>query len=61
MTEEAVAGDELRRRSWITEGATAGDEPQRGTNGGGCGHWRRALAWDMDGGITVNDALVPGS
>uniref|UniRef100_A0A0E0KAW2 DUF834 domain-containing protein n=1 Tax=Oryza punctata TaxID=4537 RepID=A0A0E0KAW2_ORYPU len=41
----------------ITENAAAGDELRRDTGGGGCGSRRRAPTWDMDSGTTGDDAL----
>uniref|UniRef100_A0A0D9ZS15 Uncharacterized protein n=1 Tax=Oryza glumipatula TaxID=40148 RepID=A0A0D9ZS15_9ORYZ len=42
-------------------GAVAGDKLHCGMDSGGCGHRRRAPTWDMDGGTTSDDTLVPGS
>uniref|UniRef100_A0A0E0KU17 Uncharacterized protein n=1 Tax=Oryza punctata TaxID=4537 RepID=A0A0E0KU17_ORYPU len=56
--EDAVVGDELQRGAWMTEDATTSDELRRGTDVGGCGRWRRAPAWDVDGGTTGDDSLV---
>uniref|UniRef100_A0A0E0LKV9 Uncharacterized protein n=1 Tax=Oryza punctata TaxID=4537 RepID=A0A0E0LKV9_ORYPU len=61
MAEDTVIGDELQRGAWMTEDKAASDELRRGTNGGGCGRWRRAPTWDVDGGTTSDDVLVPGS
>uniref|UniRef100_A0A0E0L1S0 Uncharacterized protein n=1 Tax=Oryza punctata TaxID=4537 RepID=A0A0E0L1S0_ORYPU len=57
MVEDAVIGDELRRGVWMMEDAATGDELRRGTDGGGCGRWRRAPVWDVDGGTTGDDIL----
>uniref|UniRef100_A0A0E0PUY4 Uncharacterized protein n=1 Tax=Oryza rufipogon TaxID=4529 RepID=A0A0E0PUY4_ORYRU len=56
-----AVGDELRRGAWMTEDAATGDELRRGADGGGCGCRRQAPAWDVDGGTTGDDALVPDS
>uniref|UniRef100_A0A0E0HML3 DUF834 domain-containing protein n=1 Tax=Oryza nivara TaxID=4536 RepID=A0A0E0HML3_ORYNI len=59
--EDAAVSDELRRGAWMTEDAAAGDELRRGADGGGCGCRRQAPAWDVDGGTTGDDTLVPDS
>jgi hypothetical protein len=42
-------------------GAAAADKLHCGVDSGGCGRRRRAPAWDVDGGTTNDDILVPGS
>uniref|UniRef100_A0A0E0K4R3 Uncharacterized protein n=1 Tax=Oryza punctata TaxID=4537 RepID=A0A0E0K4R3_ORYPU len=57
--EDAAIGDELQRGACMTENAAAGDELRCGTDGEGWGSRRRAPVWDVDGGTTGDDALLP--
>jgi hypothetical protein len=52
--EDTAIADELRRGTWMTKDAAAGDELQCGVDGGGCGRQRQAPAW----GVEMEDAAA---